>query len=295
MWHIEVAGRAALAALGQISPAESIGVPPGAQHPSALRAIVRASFERSCYVESQSGHLLCVGNPSIGRGPLNALVRQFVAPPVGATVSMDATNSLVWQPGSRMGQWTAASGQRLHQAALGRVPLDGLGGLITGSSSPLIKHAEPALRALNTWLGESRQTDWAPAPVKNLIGLGHGLTPSGDDYLCGVLVALHGMGQSQKAQALWKEIEPCLATQTNFISAAHLQAAAQGEGHEALHTCLVAVTAGQTIRPDDLTGPRGPLTQLAQIGHSSGWDALAGAVAALKAGCYAPPLQRTSF
>jgi hypothetical protein len=69
-----------------------------------------------------------------------------------------------------------------------------------------------------------------------LIGLGPGLTPSGDDYLGGVLVALRWLGRGLQANSLWRWLEPRLASQTSEISATHLAAAASGQVHEALHT-----------------------------------------------------------
>jgi hypothetical protein len=82
-----------------------------------------------------------------------------------------------------------------------------------------------------------------------------------------MLVALRLSGRGAQADALWRWLEPRLAAHTSAISAAHLAAAAAGEAHEALHVAL--------------TG-KWNLDALAAVGHCSGWDALAGAVAVLR-------------
>ena len=101
-----------------------------------------------------------------------------------------------------------------------------------------------------------------------LIGLGPGLTPSWDDYLGGALIGLQALGRARQAESLWRWLEPRLAARTSALSAAHLAAAAAGQGHEALHEVLNGSPA---------------LDKLDAVGHCSGWDALAGAVAVLRA------------
>jgi hypothetical protein len=109
-----------------------------------------------------------------------------------------------------------------------------------------------------------------------LIGLGPGLTPSGDDFLGGALVALTLIGMHVLRDVVWNALRSRLPTHTTAISAAHLAASAEGVGSAALHDLLNAIVENR----DDI--PR-RLAVVAAIGHTSGWDALAGAVAALSA------------
>jgi hypothetical protein len=104
-----------------------------------------------------------------------------------------------------------------------------------------------------------------------LIGLGPGLTPSGDDYFGGVLIALHQFGRQAQAHSLWRWLKQRLS-RTSDISAAHLEAAASGEGHEALHRCIEALCRVEAEWD-------GALAALDKVGHCSGWDSLAGVVA----------------
>ena len=110
-----------------------------------------------------------------------------------------------------------------------------------------------------------------------LLGLGPGLTPSGDDYLGGALVALHATGQPELGWRLWRTLEPQLVVTTGDLSGAHLGAAAEGLGHAALHDLIGAILAGDSEKI------REALCAATSIGHTSGWDAVAGAVAMLRA------------
>jgi hypothetical protein len=108
-----------------------------------------------------------------------------------------------------------------------------------------------------------------------LLGLGPGLTPSGDDFLGGAMIALAALGEAERAGRLADLALPSAARLTGKISLAHLACAADGEGAAALHRAL-AVLAG----PEP--GAMGTaLTAIDRIGHCSGWDGLAGAVAVL--------------
>jgi hypothetical protein len=110
-----------------------------------------------------------------------------------------------------------------------------------------------------------------------LIGLGPGLTPSGDDYLGGLLIALSLIGRTRLRDRLWQALEPLLVRRTGDISRAHLAAAAGGLGNSALHAVLCAILAGRT----DVISVA--VASIAGVGHTSGWDALAGSIAGLRA------------
>jgi hypothetical protein len=230
---------------------------------------VCAVFRRSFYLRVGNRYA-CIGDASLGRGPLNALVADFSEPSLGATVTVSTDNAQRWAPATR-------GHGRLNLEALracldGHVPEEGLGCVILGVHNPLAMHAQPALEALDRWLAGN-----ALGPeAAQLIGLGPGLTPSGDDYLGGILVALRWLGRGAQADSLWRWLEPHLAGHTGELSIAHLAAAASGEAHEAVHGLLEDLSAWEA--PD--LNPA--LARLDAVGHSSGWDALAGIVAVAK-------------
>src|SRR5690349_13220900 len=228
---------------------------------------VCARFQRSVYLRLPGGKYACVGDPSLGCGPLNALVDGFTAPPMGERLSVEVGS--VWTPPPAPPH-AAPDLAALQSAARGRVPPEGFGVLVAGQQNGLSAHAQPGLDALERWLvGNALAEDAAM-----LLGLGPGLTPSGDDFLGGMMLALHHVHRSAQARGLWRWLEPRLS-RTTPISAAHLAAAAAGEGHEALHAALVHLFQRRPGWP-------AALDALGAIGHCSGWDALAGAAAVAK-------------
>ena len=102
--------------------------------------------------------------------------------------------------------------------------------------------------------------------VKSLAGLGFGLTPSGDDYLLGVMASLW----LTKNTNFLEEIG-CLSSQkTTSLSAAYLMAASKGDFAECWHDLA------QAVLYQDLKALRDSISEFLQIGASSGRDALAG-------------------
>ena len=228
---------------------------------------VCAQFHRSIYLRLPGERYACVGDASLGRGPLNALVEDFTPAAIGARISVDVQD--VWSappaPPHAAPDLTA-----LRAAARGHVPSEGLGCLVMDEHNGLSGHAHPALDAIERWLVGNALANEAEI----LIGLGPGLTPSGDDFLGGVMIALHYVQRKTQAQGLWRWLKPRLS-RTSPISGAHLEAAAAGEGHEAQHEALEHLFQREP-------GWDGVLTRLDAIGHCSGWDALAGAVIVAK-------------
>lgn len=232
---------------------------------------VCAVFRRSFYLRFPGERYVCAGDSSLGCGPLNAIIEELRLPAIGEPATLASEGAETWAP-PRLARPAMPDIGPLRNAARGRVPQEGLGSLVLEQHNALSGHAQPALDALDRWLvGNSLDEDAAM-----LIGLGPGLTPSGDDYLGGMLIALHQLGRDAQARSLWRWLTPRLP-RTSAISGAHLAAAADGEGHEALHQCLMALcTPGA-----DWTRA---LDRLDTVGHCSGWDSLAGVVAVAKLG-----------
>ena len=117
---------------------------------------------------------------------------------------------------------------------------------------------------------EGNHADSARELVR-LLGLGIGLTPSGDDFLCGILAGMILSGQENTlfSRTLKKEISLHL-TDTIDISAAFLACALEGQ-------FSLAVNSLRNIpSPDEL------LAAFSAIGHSSGMDTLCGVYFSLK-------------
>jgi hypothetical protein len=134
-------------------------------------------------------------------------------------------------------------------------------------------HAASPIDTLSRWLlNLDPDPDW-PA---QLLGLGPGLTPSGDDFIAGMMIAFHGIGEIVTAELIWQATTPQAGISTNPISYAHLQSASTGYGSAALHNAIAMIVSGRTVEIQSA------IIRVAAIGHTSGWDALAGAVAACR-------------
>jgi hypothetical protein len=111
---------------------------------------------------------------------------------------------------------------------------------------------------------------------RELVGLGPGLTPSGDDFLGGLLFAAHSLKTAHPRHFNWEE-EPVTdlidwaSTQTHPISHAILRDHAFGHGPEPLHDVVASLLKGQ-----DLGRTMGGAKRLLGIGNTSGWDILVG-------------------
>ena len=129
--------------------------------------------------------------------------------------------------------------------------------------------------------------------LARLIGLGIGLTPSGDDFLCGVLAGLILTGQTEStfAKSLHKTIAEHL-NDTVDVSAAFLHCALKGQFSLAVNHLLVNtgcespqdtsyVKCNPQITPGIANVPAITENFLA-IGHSSGTDTLCGILYALE-------------
>lgn len=236
---------------------------------------VAASFVRSFYVRSTDGLMACIGGPGLGDGPLNALCARIPAIPPGGTILSTGMFDR-----SRMTSWRPAppgplrrEGLRARLAAVAAARPRGLAAAIPAILGAPFESPDPFVAASVAPLLAVR--DWVDGPppdaLARLVGLGPGLTPAGDDAIGGAAIALRATGRTERAEALAGWIDGIAPDATGEIACAHLRAAARGEGSAALHAALGALMRGE--EPD--------LAAIDAIGHSSGWDALAGAVAVL--------------
>jgi hypothetical protein len=269
---------------------------------------VMAVFRRSFYCQGRSGALVCFGPRSLGAGPLNILCDtvewldwEARLPTRGASAAGDGSLfrvgerlafSLVgaeeWRPAVPVRSWEPAT---LIQglAMLARevrsrparggfqtmIPMFAGHATTSADADPLVGLALTGIGPLANWLQTSvaRPAEPVPVPISaidGLIGLGPGLTPSGDDFLAGVLLALHHLGASGLASCLAPEVLSRAEHRTNAISRAHLAAAADGEGAAALHVLLTSLST------PGAPGMLECMSDIDALGHSSGWDAVAG-------------------
>jgi hypothetical protein len=275
------------------------------------RGRVLAVFRRSFYLQLDAD-VICVGPSSFAAGPLSMLCgysngmswQDCLAPDaaayrrgdtlrVGNAHCFDFADAETWHlpaPAAVHLASIARGLRRLLVAVQRRRPV-GFGVLVPslcGPASvpvlvpqrdPLLSAAVPTIETLRSWMSAAFADSDAGVPdVSALVGLGPGLTPSGDDFICGVLAALHFLGREPVARQLAGVVVPVTSTHTNVISAAYLRCAAQGEISQLLIDVLASLCAGGEAIDRRLDGVQA-------LGHTSGWDCLAGVVTACAAAC----------
>ncbi len=183
-------------------------------------------------------------------GATIAVARQWRPVPVGAAPLP-----------VRAWAWRAAEAGG-HSAALRR---------LAHAAAAHALHGDPA--ALDTAGLDTAGLDTA---VRALVGAGPGLTPSGDDALAGVLLALRAADRPGPLDVLAGAVTRA-ATRTTSLSASLLAAAGQG------YAALAAVRLVTAMADGDDAAVTAALPALLSIGHTSGRDLLAGVLATVEA------------
>jgi hypothetical protein len=263
---------------------------------------VLSVFRRSFYIQLDV-YALCIGPPRLGKGPVNILIQAAehtewpqlgLVPQQRVWVSrnvidvanrarFDFTGAEVWRPPEppRFSFDDLRAGLKLlSQSALRRSP-GGLGATLAisdmltewppSSDDPLLRLAQTPVRDAAAWIPRAlaRKNEPPPPSLERLIGLGPGLTPSGDDFVGGLMVALHYLGFADVAATIAEAALPVASRETNTISAQLLRCAAAGQASITLFDALDAILAGRRLEAS--------LDAIDAVGHTSGWDSLAGA------------------
>jgi len=133
------------------------------------------------------------------------------------------------------------------------------------------------------WLGGALVRGDLDSTVRHavgLLGLGPGLTPSGDDVLCGLISGLSVLGRrsnrhKNRCEEAQAALTDCMVTQaprrTTSFSSTLLQSATRGVVTEPLLQVLKTAGSGTRMRGID---------DVLMLGHSSGSDMLTGALLA---------------
>ena len=269
---------------------------------------VAATFERSFYIRNGDA-FICIGDTSIGDGPLNVLVAHLPAISIGTPCCVDTAAAAVWHVslspfsgGEGQGEGrplvptpATATSPAFEEVRASGCPSpsdrpvgrssalspEGAGereGLLASvrSVAPLesfihaLDEVEPASglhRHARIGITALQRGDF-DAAVTSLAGLGHGLTPSGDDVLAGALLMLHALGRAEQAATLADAIRRIAPARTSPLSFALLEPALDGEPNAAVHR---AITALLTRAP-----PAAVIELLHDLGATSGFDILAG-------------------
>jgi hypothetical protein len=280
--------------------------------PWAFSARVAASFTHVCDLITTAGEVIAVVDPQVGDGPLNVVVAAAEDPgepgaqdvqevlaslkpgmPVHlertrmqvGDLDVDLSSAATWEPcpdwDFLRGRQSAVAGplQRLREMALAQPPQESLLYLMQESVSGASELARAVQAAARAGAGLLR-AGWAGdvaclrEGVAWLAGLGGGLTPAGDDFLCGVMLA--AWLAHPEPEGFCQVVVEIASPRTTALSAALLRAAGQGECSAAWHGLLAALlpVGAEPAGRDLAKALRGVLAH----GATSGADALAGFV-----------------
>lgn len=174
---------------------------------------------------------------------------------------------------SRLG-WMALL-PSLFPGAYGEASLPELCGAENAPTLPgrALGEAAAALRELRQALC-GRKMDLACRHAEALVGLGVGLTPSGDDFLTGLLLAFSFAHRAEHPGAEWlSALGPPVAraarSRTTLVAEQQIRLAVLGEADHALGQATVALLW-------DARPAAAPFSDLLEVGSTSGADLLAG-------------------
>lgn len=220
---------------------------------------VRARFRRSVLLLDAAGQALFVVDRAIGPGPLNLVVADpaVFVPAAALAIPRDLKAPRFDSALPRLDRAGRAKLLRLLAAALPRhAPPDSLVSLLAPAAIlPRFQAARDAwFHKAFTRIKAGRLA----AGVRLIRGGGAGLTPSGDDFLCGWMLACRLQRRPARAREILKS-----ARGHNPVSNAFLEMSAQGRVNAAVQKLLQAPSA-----------PR--VKAVCAYGHSSGADLLCG-------------------
>ncbi len=222
---------------------------------------VRARFERSVLLLDAANRALFVVDRSIGAGPLNLVVAHPAAFVADDTLVLPRrTNAPRFDsamPRLRAGQ--RATLLRVLETALPRhAPPGSLVSLfVPANHNPrLQRNRDARFQQAFARFAAGRLA----AGVRLIRGCGEGLTPSGDDFLCGWMLACRMCRKTAMATAILER-----ALGQNPVSNAFLELSAKGRVNVAVKKLLLSPSAVR-VKP------------ACDVGHSSGADLLCGMV-----------------
>jgi hypothetical protein len=260
-----------------------------------LRGRVHSVFARAVNVIVPDGSLLTLASRAMDDAPDTLVVdlptfdgrRVAVGAPVatregallvGQVLAIRSDGARPWVP--MLPRYPARDAQLRRNLDVVREHLAGLHGgsdgvALTGSSAAgiaasalLARHTAALGRAL-----ELADAGAARVQAEALVGLGQGLTPSGDDVLLGLFAVLHlPGGPCEPLRDLGRQVLARAAHRTHAISLCALRAAAEGRVRARIVALLSALTSGE--RETTLKTLRAVLA----IGSTSGHDIVAGIV-----------------
>lgn len=281
---------------------------------------VHSQFERSANLAPSPSILLTLTSPQLGLSPFGLAAQQDLAqllPELNRAGGLVYRNGLFWaggrpvleiapvppyttrlEPLSRAPHLSAAAFHRLF-AETSPGPQQGLAELLSIWEPGLLPENIGRAASLSPWvqLATPAMTLFGSAPVpqladgaRRLIGLGLGLTPSGDDFLLGFVAARTACGETDEVRSLRIQLAYHIMKATNLISASYLRHGLHGRFSSHLKRLLDVLHSPNCTQ----AAVRSAIETVIRIGSTSGRDALMGVLTGLyrfeqKKGPVSPP------
>lgn len=264
------------------------------RHPHILHI-----FDHACNLINERKEVLSIVTREIGNGPFNLVIEDNVSfsehlnlqSPISVfptqlnlgDLTINTADAKLWSPRP---DWEGLHAMRDHITQLlltnhqkCGLPLRGLRdmpfaqtaqGYSTTSLNPNLPITE--YQFSNSLISALANADLSSSltATPKIAGLGIGLTPAGDDFILGAVLAAWIIHPPEIASVLAQEITNTAVPLTTSLSAAWLKSMGKGEAGILWHEFFDALSLG------DSSAIQLQINKLLSIGHTSGADALAG-------------------
>ena len=221
--------------------------------------VVRARFARSALLIGKPDRALFIVNRPIGAGPLNLVVDDLREVSSGESLAIPRRCN-VPRFDSAMPRLRRAGRDELLRVLESALPRHAPRGSLVSLFVPV--HRLPRMLRARDALFRAAFAHFAagrlPAGIRLIRGCGEGLTPSGDDFLCGWMLACRLRGTPALAKTMLKH-----ALGRNPVSNAFLKTSADGRVNVAVQRLLESPASAR-------------VKAACAFGHSSGADLLCG-------------------
>lgn len=243
------------------------------RHPRILHV-----FDHACNLINERREVLSIVTPQIGNGPFNLIVEDDVLfsnplnleSPVSISanrlilgnLTIHTADAKLWSPRPDWEKLHAHQDLILNQL----------------TQFPIVNYQPLLPISLLSTFSTSIATADLPssfAVSRRLAGLGIGLTPAGDDFILGAVLAAWIIHPIEIAGVLAKGITNTSAPLTTSLSAAWLRSAGKGEAGILWHQFFEALISSKPAEIQTATD------RILAMGETSGADALAGFIGTL--------------
>ena len=258
-------------------------------------AHVFSTFERACNLIDEQGRFISIVDNTIGNGPFAVVLEELpfsldkmlsVGAPVVVgnnsltvnTTTIDFSEATLWS--ARVDWDYPKHCPHQFQKNIGDLYLTVQNNASDGSLGSILHSTRDNMGYVYARVTDSAQQLYSGIVsgdmqkiylgAANMAGLGVGLTPSGDDFLMGVMYALWAIF-NQKDAARWsRKIAEAASSRTNMLSGAMLQESANGYASEHWHVLV------DVLCKENVTDVTRACMDILSLGHTSGADALTG-------------------